>query len=317
MSAKSMGGALRSWPSPLRGLRSRRPPSARSPRSPRSPRSRRGTFAAWLGCAIRIRCGGAHVGQCFCGCCVGIAVQRRIAAVFGVAAATAVAAFTRLTVAVFAFGAAVAIAGARPSVPRSLRRPRPSLVLPAASRLPSRAGSRAPSRAIPSAASATSFTALGHHGGHRRAHCLQPGCWRRSCHGAGAGAAPKPNRLFEPGKEALSCGTGAGAGAGAGLQQRHCGHPGCCRCGGGGLRLQGGARPRGGASGSTPLMTGVCLLVGSCERRVTAVGLPTLRPACSWLDVVQTRVVVLQALQLVVGVSSVLLGTIRVTLTRC
>jgi hypothetical protein len=26
-----------------------------------------------------------------------------------------------------------------------------------------------------------------------------------------------------------------------------------------------------GASGSTPLMTGVCLLVGSCERRVTAV----------------------------------------------
>jgi hypothetical protein len=27
-----------------------------------------------------------------------------------------------------------------------------------------------------------------------------------------------------------------------------------------------------GKSGKTPLMTGVCLLVGSCERRVTAVG---------------------------------------------
>lgn len=27
-----------------------------------------------------------------------------------------------------------------------------------------------------------------------------------------------------------------------------------------------------GASGSTPLMMGVCLLVGSCERRVTPVG---------------------------------------------
>jgi hypothetical protein len=27
-----------------------------------------------------------------------------------------------------------------------------------------------------------------------------------------------------------------------------------------------------GKSGSTPLITGVCLLVGSCERRVTAVG---------------------------------------------
>jgi len=27
-----------------------------------------------------------------------------------------------------------------------------------------------------------------------------------------------------------------------------------------------------GMSGNTPLMTGVCLLVGSCERRVTAVG---------------------------------------------
>jgi hypothetical protein len=27
-----------------------------------------------------------------------------------------------------------------------------------------------------------------------------------------------------------------------------------------------------GASGNTPLITGVCLFVGSCERRVTAVG---------------------------------------------
>ena len=31
-----------------------------------------------------------------------------------------------------------------------------------------------------------------------------------------------------------------------------------------------------GASGKTPLMTGVCLLVGSCERRVTAVGSSTI-----------------------------------------
>ena len=132
-----------------------------------------GTFAAWLA-AIRIRCGGAHVGQCFCGCCVGIAVQCGIAAVFGVAAATAVAAFTRLAVAVFTFGAAVAIAGARPSVP---------FVAAATAFAGAACGvtvafaggvARTIAGAIPSATS-VGLRHLGHHGGHRRAHCLQPG----------------------------------------------------------------------------------------------------------------------------------------------
>jgi hypothetical protein len=49
-------------------------------------------------------------------------------------------------------------------------------------------------------------------------------------------------------------------------------------------------------------MTGVCLLVGSCERRVTAGGVFHLfGQLVAGFDVVQARVVVLQALELVVG----------------
>jgi hypothetical protein len=67
----------------------------------------------------------------------------------------------------------------------------------------------------------------------------------------------KPKRfLIQPKKPVLAA---AGALAGA-------------RATGAALAAGLGVATGAGASGNTPLMTGVCLLVGSCERRVTVVG---------------------------------------------
>ena len=61
---------------------------------------------------------------------------------------------------------------------------------------------------------------------------------------AGAGAAGRGVRAAGAGLAAAGCGAASARGAACGA----------------------------GASGNTPLITGVCLLVGSCERRVKAVG---------------------------------------------
>ncbi|MCY1518260.1 hypothetical protein D9M68_529720 [compost metagenome] len=79
--------------------------------------------------------------------------------------------------------------------------------------------------------------------------------------GAGAGEAP-PKKLLIQAMKPVCAGAGAttaggATGAGAGAARTASGL---------------GGTTGAGASGSTPLMTGVCLLVGSCERRVTEVG---------------------------------------------
>jgi hypothetical protein len=79
----------------------------------------------------------------------------------------------------------------------------------------------------------------------------------------GAGSEDVPlNKFFNhPKKPPPEAAAGTGAGAGAGIL--------VVALGAGASALTGATGA--GASGSTPLMTGVCLLVGSCERRVTVV----------------------------------------------
>lgn len=73
-----------------------------------------------------------------------------------------------------------------------------------------------------------------------------------------------PNRLLIQAVKPLSAAAGARAGAGAGTGALATGSA----FTGSGLGTAIGA----GASGSTPLMTGSCLLARSCVRRVTVVG---------------------------------------------
>lgn len=84
--------------------------------------------------------------------------------------------------------------------------------------------------------------------------------------GAGTGAGDPPNKLLIQPKNPLSAGCGAAIGAGAGVGAAT-GVDTLVAAGSGRGNATGA-----GASGSTPLITGVCLLVGSCERRVTEVG---------------------------------------------
>lgn len=78
---------------------------------------------------------------------------------------------------------------------------------------------------------------------------------------AGAGA----NRfLIQPKKPGSAAAGAAATGAGRCAERATLG----AGLVGSGLGMAAGA----GASGNTPLMIGICLLVGSCERRVTAVG---------------------------------------------
>ncbi len=310
VSAKSMGVALRSWPSPLRGLRSRRPPSAH--RVHRVHRVRGGVHAHCVAgprhshpvrrrsrwpVLLRVRrwhrrsaphcCGfrrrGGH-GHC------GLHAPHRCG--------------------FHLRGGGRHRGGARPSVPRSLRAA--TAFAGAACGVDGclRGRGRAHHRGRhPVRHVGHVLHRLGHHGGHRRAHCLQPGLLAQGLPRGWSRCRAKAEQALEPGEEALSCGTGAGAGAG------------CrgCRSGRGGSRplrapvaaaiarragcaFRAGLGHGAGASGSTPLMTGVCLLVGSCERRVTAVGSSTFfGQLVAGFDVVQTRIVVLQALQLVVA----------------
>ena len=218
-----------------------------------------GTFTAWLGRAIRTGAAALTLASALAGC-VGIAVQRHIAAVFS--------------------------ASRRP---RPLRpsRASPLRFSPSGRRSPSRGarqlrcrvrcgghgnfagaacgvtvafagGSRAPSRAPSVRRVGHVLHRLGHHGGHRRAHCcLQPGLLAQgAATGAGPIAAPKPDRALEP-EQSPFLGTalvlvpvpitGAGADAGAGVAARHCGAPWPLPLPGrAGCPAQGGARLRGG-----------------------------------------------------------------------
>jgi hypothetical protein len=72
-----------------------------------------------------------------------------------------------------------------------------------------------------------------------------------------AGALSPPNKPLSQPKKPFSAAALLAAGAWAGWL---------------GGRATRGSAAGAGISGNTPLMTGVCLLVGSCERRVTAVG---------------------------------------------
>ena len=77
------------------------------------------------------------------------------------------------------------------------------------------------------------------------------------------GVALEPKRFFNQAKKPPPVGGAAGAVAAT---------AGVWTALGAGLAISGLACATGaGASGSTPLITGVCLLVGSCERRVTVV----------------------------------------------
>ena len=180
------------------------------------------------------------------GCCVGYRCSAGLLC-FGVAAATAIAAFTRPAPLRFS-----------PSMRRGCVSCRSFAAATACWCCPvasvAFAAGRAHHRGRHPPRRPRSFTARPSRRPSPR-YCLQPGCGAELPRNIGA--APKPNRLFEPGEEALFAGaTGVGAGRG-----RRCGRIAGTRRWpplGGAPASRGLAT--GGASGSTPLMTGVCLL---------------------------------------------------------
>ena len=143
-------------------------------------------------------------------------------------------------------------------VPRVLRVPRPPR-LPRPLRCPSR-----------SPASAERSPVRSFWRGPRCAPSLRSDSLRLATGVAAAGAGvgvSLPNRRLTQANIPPEAAAGAGAAgwgaraAGAGLAAAGCG-----------TASARGAACGAGASGNTPLITGVCLLVGSCERRVKAVG---------------------------------------------